>query len=364
LQMKTIAIDCRKINDGGIGTYLSNMLKCWSNTKTDLRFVLFCHPKDRGSLEFIKDRATILDHDYSKYSVRELFSFRKPLIEYKADLFFSPHYTLPFNLPCKSIVVIHDLIHLKLPVKGGIIGRTYARKMIKHAGKNADNVITVSEYSKNDLAEYFPDYSSKYKVIENGVDHDIFKPLPEDIISQFKKEKSLPEKFILYVGALKPHKNPKALLTISSALEADLVVCSNDKEAYKRLAQSAVSIKNRLSLVNTNSHEELAMLYNAADMFFFPSLYEGFGLPPLEAMACGTPVACSNIASLPEVVGDSAVTFTPNNQSEMINAAKSVWDDNERQMTLIAGGLKQAGKFSWGKSADRLYDLFMEVIGG
>jgi glycosyltransferase involved in cell wall biosynthesis len=215
--MITIAIDCRKIHDGGIGTYLNNLLKYWSEKSQGAQFILFCYPKDRKSLGYFKDSAIIIDHDYGKYSIRELFSFRRPLLKYKVDLFFSPHYTLPFNLPCKSIAVVHDLIHLKFPVRSGIIGRMYAKTMMNHACKKAEFIITDSESSKGDLIHFFPRWFSKFKVIGCGVDHDIFKPLPDNVISQFRKEQSLPDKYIFYVGALRNHKNPKAILASGPA---------------------------------------------------------------------------------------------------------------------------------------------------
>jgi glycosyltransferase involved in cell wall biosynthesis len=358
--MLSLAVDCRKIYDGGIGTYIKNLLRCWKRQKVDAEFFLFCHTKDMMRLDEFKDFANIIIHDYPKYSIGELFSFRKPLKNHNIDLFFCPHYTLPFNLPCPSVVTIYDLIHLRMPVKGGILGRTYAKFIMTNACKISRRILTISEFSKNDITDLFPKYSSKVKAIYIGVDRSIYRPLQKGDIESFRVRNSLPDEFILYVGALKNHKNPDALSLAAIELAIPLIILSNDEVGYEKLRMK-VNAKKPVRLVKLESEHEIALLYNSASLLFHPSLYEGFGLPPLEAMSCGLPVVCSNRTSLPEVVGDAAVTFDPENHEAMLSALKSVRDNRELRIKLSALGLERSEKFSWDNTAVKTFEILKDA---
>jgi glycosyltransferase involved in cell wall biosynthesis len=359
--MIKIGIDCRKISDGGIGTYIKNLLRCWKRQKVDAEFFLFSHSDDHRHFEEFRDFARILKHDYPKYSLRELFLFKKPIVDLGIGLFFSPHYTLPMNLPCPSIVTIHDLIHLRMPVEHGVLGRVYARSVIGRACKNSDIILTVSEFSKSDISELFPKFKNKIRVVYNGIDRSVYKPLPKSEVENFRKGKSLPDEFMLYVGALKRHKNPGALANAVNKLAIPLVILSNDDAIFEGKLYPEIKDKNLLKLIQLENEKEIVALYNSATLLFHPSLYEGFGLPPLEAMSCGLPVVCSNKTSLPEVVGDAAVTFSPENRDEMLKALKSVWDDRETRIILSARGLERASKFSWDDTARTSFDILRGV---
>lgn len=362
--MIKIAIDCRKISDGGIGTYLKNLLHYWKKQKVEAEFYLFCCSEDLPLFDAFKGFAEIIVHDFPKYSVRELFSFRKPLNKYDIDVFFSPHYTLPLAVPCPSVVTIHDLIHLRMPVKYGFFGSSYARFIINNACRKSRAIITDSAFTRNDIAELFPKYSAEVEVIPIGVDRSVFRPLPENKITAFKKQNSLDDEFILYVGALKYHKNPGALAMAIDELAVPLVVLSNDQIEFEKNLLSKSRHKNLIRLIRLENEHDIALLYNSATLLFHPSLYEGFGLPPLEAMACGLPVVCSNKTSLPEVVGDAAVTFSPENLKEMLDALKTVWDSREIRIKLSAQGLKRSDRFSWDDTAKRTFEIFRGVATG
>jgi glycosyltransferase involved in cell wall biosynthesis len=359
--MIKIAIDARKISDGGIGTYLRNLLRCWKKQNVEADFYLFCHSDDLSQFDDFKNSFNIVIHDYPKYSIRELFSFRKPLGKYNIDLFFCPHYTLPLGLPCRSVVTIHDLIHLRMPVRGGLFGRSYAKFIINNACKKSDVVLTVSEFSKTDIVDLFPKCSRKVKVVYNGIDKSIFKPLPEKEIESFRERYSLGKEFLLYVGALKNHKNPAALVKVINEFTIPLIVLTDDGTEFEKKLLSKVNDKNLLKMIQLKSEFEIALLYNSATALFHPSFYEGFGLPPLEAMACGLPVVCSNKTSLPEVVGGAAITFSPHNQNEMLSALKSVWDSREIRIKLSAQGLSRSEKFSWENTAMKTFEILRDV---
>jgi glycosyltransferase involved in cell wall biosynthesis len=318
---------------------------------------------DEKLLNFPSDFARIIYHDYRKYSLSELFSFRKPLAQIHADLFFTPHYTLPFNLHCPSVATIHDLIHLRLPVRFGVIGRIYARFIINHAGKKCSVILTVSEHSKRDIQSLFPSWSDKVRKVHPGVNSDLFKSYPRDRVSQFKKKNALPDEFVLYAGALKPHKNPLALVEIADKLEYPVVIASRDKKIYYKKILPATENKNRLSIVEVNTDLELALLYNSARVFVFPSLYEGFGLPPLEAMACGLPVVCSNKTSLPEVAGDSTLMFSPDDIPAMLAQVEECWKNRQTRDRFRNSGFERAQIFNWDNAGRAVFEIFEEVVG-
>ena len=350
-------MDCRKISDGGIGTYIRNLLRCWERQKVEADFYLFVHSNDISHFKEFRDFANIIFHDYPKYSIRELFSFSKPLKKLKIDLFFCPHYTLPFRLPCPSVVTIHDLIHLRMPVKAGIIGRAYAKYILGNACKSSRAVLTISEYSKSDIGDLFPEHASKVTSIYIGVDRTIYRPLRNDAISSFRREKDLESNFALYVGALKNHKNPGAMIAAVNELKLPLVILTNDIEDFNNRILPNIHDRELIRSYKSENEEEIALLYNSATMLFHPSFYEGFGLPPLEAMACGLPVVCSNKTSLPEVVGDAGVTFSPDNSDEMLINLKEVWGSPELRKELSSKGLERSVKFDWKVTATKTFEI-------
>jgi glycosyltransferase involved in cell wall biosynthesis len=358
-----IAIDCRKIGDGGIGVYLRNLLMAWNKQKIPAKLYLFHQTKDCDRLCYPNDFAELIPHDIPKYSISELFSFSTPLKKIGADLFFTPHYTLPYRLPCPAVATIHDLIHLKFPTKGGPLGKIYASRLLSHACHTAGAILTDSENTKRDIANYFPRWKDKVKVIYPGVNRKIFRGYQPEEVDAFRKEKALPEKFVLYVGALKAHKNPQALIQIANLLEIPVIVATQDPRVFQEVLYKSVKNQSLMKMVSIGDDNQLALLYNAATILVHPAFYEGFGLPPLEAQACGLPVVCSNAASLPEVVGDAAMLFAPNNISSMLEMINLLWRQPAQRNILKAKGLERSRSFDWEQAASRIFEIFDKVAG-
>jgi glycosyltransferase involved in cell wall biosynthesis len=356
-----IAIDCRKIGDGGIGVYLRNLLAAWEKQKIPAKLYLFHQTKDRELFCYPKDFAELISHDIPKYSMAELFSFSQPLKNIGADLFFTPHYTLPYNLLCPSVVTIHDLIHLKFPVKGGPLGNIYASQLLRHACKAAGAILTDSENTKRDIAAFFPRWAEKVKVIYPGVNPEIFRSYPPDEVEAFRKEKMLPERFVLYVGALKTHKNPQALVQIPDKLNFPVVIATQEHDSFRLGLINSVKQSDLIRFVSIENDLQMALLYNTATVLVHPAFYEGFGLPPLEAQACGLPVVCSNAASLPEVVGDAAMLFAPNDISSMLEMINLLWREPAQRNILGAKGVERSRSFEWERSATRIFEIFCKV---
>jgi glycosyltransferase involved in cell wall biosynthesis len=196
------------------------------------------------------------------------------------------------------------------------------------------------------------------------VDTDLFKSYPHEQVSQFKRERALPDEFILYTGALKQHKNPMALVEISNKLKYPVVIASRDGKTYYNRVLPAIDHKDGLSIFEVDTDLELALLYNSARVFVFPSFYEGFGLPPLEAMACGLPVVCSSKTSLPEVVGDSALMFSPDDIPAMLVKVEECWNNEQTRDRLRKSGAERARNFNWENTGRAVFDIFEGVLRG
>ena len=305
-----IAIDARMINMSGIGTYIRTLLN------QDIYDVALGNRNDINNCDASMD---IIDFEDKIYGISEQIHYPiRTLRNKNVDLLHLPHYNVPLFYRGDIAVTIHDLTHLVLPeFLPNKFAYIYAKVIIGYAVRKAKVIFTVSENSKKDLIKYFKVKPSKIIVTYNAVDKCFVHKDIKDVDYLVKKY-NIPEnkKIIMYVGNLKPHKNLVRLLNAYSRMknidDTCLVLVGkafDNTELDNTVSQ--LKIENKVIKTGMIETQELVDFYNIADLFAFPSLYEGFGIPPLEAMACGTPVVCSDNSSLPEVVGDAAVTFNP-----------------------------------------------------
>ena len=266
---------------------------------------------------------------------------------------------LSTNISCKKIVTIHDLIPYVMPET---VGRGYLLKFLKEMPiiiGNSDGIITVSEFSKKDILKYFPINESKIFVTPLAADSK-YTPLDKLHCKNFlEKAYNLKNPFLLYLGGFSERKNVASVITAFSkvykALSENykLVIVGN----YKDTSQKLVKLTNDLNM-QTNiifagfvPEEHLPLFYNSCDALIYPSLYEGFGLPPLEAMNCGTPVIASNLTSIPEVVGDAGILINPYDTSGMALTIGNLLCNEKLKTELSAKGLIRAKQFSWQNTA-------------
>lgn len=296
-----IAVDARMIKMSGIGTYIQNLMK---NGCYDIALGI------KEEINSIDKNMQVVDFNSPIYGIKEQFKFPyKKLKKQKPDVLHVPHYNVPIFYRGKMIVTIHDLTHLILteflPNKFAFV---YAKCMIWIALKKAEKVITVSQNTKNDILKMFKVKPEKIQVIHNGVGKEFIKKDRKEIAYLYEKfniDKS--KKIIMYVGNLKPHKNLERFLEAYSKIknreETQLVLVGKAFENYNILDDRKRQLGIQKNVIHTGivSQEELVDLYNLADLYVLPSLYEGFGLPIIEALACGTPVICSDNSSMPEV---------------------------------------------------------------
>jgi glycosyltransferase involved in cell wall biosynthesis len=365
-----VAFDARKLHDFGIGTYIRNILRQLARFDRQTEYILICGDRDRDFGLSLGDNFRVEVDSSKPYSFREQLTVPWTLVRTRAGLLHEPHYVLPPLTHCRSVVTIHDCIHLRfpqyLPKRGAL---AYARAQMGSAAGRSNRILTVSEASKRDILEFFKVAPEKVTVIYNGIDERFATPPPEDKMRAIEERYQLQGEFALYVGNVKPHKNVERLLDAfhlvrQSGLEdLKLVVIGDDISKYAALRRAVhrYNLHKYVRFLGFLPDETLAVVYRLAAVFVFPSLYEGFGLPPLEAMACGTPVVTSNVSSLPEVMGDAALLVDPYSAEAIADAMQRVLTDTTLRSDLSARGLARAGEFSWERSARRVREIYDEV---
>ena len=367
-----VAIDARKLHDFGIGTYIRNLLRHLGRLDRDTEYVLLCRDADMGLAPQLGENFRAVREQSPNYSFREQFHIPYVLARERPDVYHAPHYVLPPAVPCRSVVTIHDTIHLMfpqyLPSRGAY---AYARSLMWTAAKRSDRILTVSESSKRDIMRYFNVAPEKIVVVYNALDERFgAEPAPEEI-ARVRERFQLDHGFVLYVGNIKPHKNLVRLIDAFDGLRREgfddlkLLIIGDEISKWPALRRAVHRHKlhKHVRFLGFQSDETLSVLYRLAAVFVFPSLYEGFGLPPLEAMASGTPVVTSNVSSLPEVAGDAAVLVDPYDVAAIQDGIKRVLTDPVLREELRRKGLQRAREFSWERSVARTREIYLEAAG-
>lgn len=272
------------------------------------------------------------------------------------DLLHGPVNVVPLLATCPLVVTVHDLAYLRMPETVPARRRRYFTTMTSLAVRRADRVIAVSESTKTDIVELLNVPPERVTVTPLAAD-DRFRPQTEDALDAFRAAQGIVRPFVLYLGNVEPRKNLPTLLrafdAIAPEVDHDLIVVGGEgwmtEEFHATLA--GLRHRDRVRLHGYAPVEDLPAWYSAADLFAFPSLYEGFGLPPLEAMASGTPVVTSNVSSLPEVVGDAALTVPPTDVEALMDALRQGLTDSALREDLRQRGLARAAQFTWTRTA-------------
>jgi glycosyltransferase involved in cell wall biosynthesis len=369
-----IAIDARKLRDYGIGTYLRNLVSGLSKLDADHRYVLLCRPGDLGFIEALAlgPRFECLVEPAGNYSLREQVSVPLTLARARVDLFHAPHYVVSPLTRGPYVVTIHDCIHLRFPqYLPNRLAYAYARGVMRTSARRARRVLTVSQASKQDIVHYLKTPPEKVEVVYNALDERLaVMPTPEQL-QMVRERYQLDGRFVLYAGNIKPHKNLERLIEAYSILrhrvgDVTLLIIGDDVSKYQGLRRLVhrLQLDRQVRFLGFVPDATLAALYRLAALFVFPSLFEGFGLPTLEAMAMGTPVVTSNVSSLPEVVGDAALLIDPMDAGAIADAMAKVLGDPDLRAQLIARGHERVKRFSWQRSVARVQAVYEEVAGG
>ncbi|MGB2963492.1 MAG: glycosyltransferase family 1 protein [Anaerolineales bacterium] len=321
----------------------------------------FCPEKSHPSIDILRLSHT---NDW----IRLLFSLPKLCRDWQADILHTT-YISPVYLPCASVVSVHDISFKLFPHFFSPRDRLLLNLFIPSSLRRADGVITISSYSKNEILKYYPFLEGKVHVILLAP-KPIYRTINEnDFLKSVKYKFGINSTYLLFVGNLQPRKNLHRLIKAFSMISSDLnnvklVVVGAAKwrstDIFNLVRQ--YDLEDRLIFTGYVTDDELVALYNLAEAFVFPSLYEGFGLPIQEAMACGVPVICSNTASMPEVAGDAAFYVDPYNEDEIAGAMLEIVKNKKLAESLSNRGSIWVKNFSWKKVAQDTVELYKGIL--
>jgi glycosyltransferase involved in cell wall biosynthesis len=367
-----VAIDARGINwykGTGIGTYTDKLLRHLIKMDKDNYYHIYWSGDNYEEFQHNNTQVLMASKKYHRFFEQNYFPENSK--RDSIDIFHVPQNGIGLceNLECKKIATMHDLIPYIMPET---VGRGYLLKFLKDVPKVielCDSIITVSEWSKQDILKFFPIDKDKVFVTPLAAE-DIYKPIDKEKCREFlTKQYGIRTPFILYIGGFSPRKNVKALINAFSKvyknLDADysLVIVGATKDQGEYLSQfsSNLDLASRIIFTGFAPEEHLPILYNGCEAFVYPSLYEGFGLPPLEAMNCGTPVITSNLTSIPEVVADAGILINPHNDSELEEALLRLLNDEDLRKKYSKKGLQRAKNFSWEITAAKTLEVYKKV---
>lgn len=355
----------------GINWYIHNLLQHLPSAVGDHRLTVFLGDKEASrSLHAVATRVSALPTRNPVVRILwEQIAQPVQLLRAGVDLLHSLAFVQPVALPCAGIVTIYDLSFVLFPQRFPPWRRMYLRWGAGFSARSARRVIAISESTKQDIVRFLGVPESKVDVVACGVDED-FRPMESaEKVDVLRSRRHLPPKMLLFVGTLEPRKNLTTLLRSYALLKQrfeppPLVIGGPTGWRHEEIFSLAqeLDLQDDVLFPGFIPREELPLWYNAASAFVYPSLYEGFGLPPLEAMACGTPVVASNASSLPEVVGDAGLLVEPTDAEELAQAMQRVLSDDDLRDSLRRKGLERAKKFSWPRAARetaRAYDRAM-----
>lgn len=365
-----IAIDATSIPEKptGIGNYIKGLINALANIEsTNNLFVLV--RSDQIGL-FKHQRLNIVNCgklNVTKRLLWEQFSLPFLLKKLKIDILHSPNYTIPLFAQCKKVCTIHDLTSYIFPNRRKKIHGCFFRLMIKLSVYNADCIISVSENTKKDIQRIFKKIKTPVECVYQGFSSSYSRD-DKSIIPTKNMIANKP--YFLFVSTIEPSKNVErmvdAFISFNNSCDKKYSLCISGKLGwgYKNVLEKIEDESKNQSIEYRGyvKDNELVELYRDAFAFIYPSLYEGFGIPPLEAMACGVPVLCSNNSSLPEVVADAALTFDPYSTEEIESAMKKISDNNQLRDELINRGYAQCKKFSWNDTAAKVTSIYQKFL--
>jgi glycosyltransferase involved in cell wall biosynthesis len=287
-----------------------------------------------------------------------------------ADIFHGVHSVVPLSCPVPSVVTIHDLAFIRFPQTFRAYNRAYLDFATRMSARRAARILVVSEHTKREVIGMLGVPAERVIVTPNAA-RDHFRPPVSAVLNAFRTRHHLPERFVLYVGTLEPRKNLTTLLDAYAEVsrrfpDVPLLVGGGKGWLYDTIFErlNTLGLRDKVTFVGYLDEDELPLWYAAATVFVFPSIYEGFGMPPLEAMACGTPVVTSNTSSLPEVVGDAGLMVDPHSADALADALTRVLSDRELHADLAERGLRRATTFTWRTTAERTLRAYQEAGGG
>jgi glycosyltransferase involved in cell wall biosynthesis len=374
-----VAIDIRRMTEFGVGTYIRNVVRTLARLDHDSHYFLI------GSQDRVAECGALPANfqgvalDGGDDTLKGNLDFRAIVRRLECDLVHVPHlFWIPRGLSCPYVLTVHDLLeHMYGSRDLSSLRRSLHFHMTRRVLRKAARVIAVSQFTRNEIEKLLAIPDARIEVVYNAIDerflHGHASAADRELIAN-RYLVNYP--FLLYAGAIRPHKNVVRIIEAFSALKSELqkehlypdlklIIIGDDLSSHPRLRRTVVrsGVQNDVRFLGFVPIEVLRIFYDVAKIFVFPSLYEGFGLPPLEAMAHGTPVVTSNTSSLPEVAGNAALLVNPENVFEIRRGLQRVLLDPALRAQMKQRGYEQAQRFSWTASVSRILEIYHEVAG-
>lgn len=377
-----IVFDARLVQNHltGIGRYVVELLQALTTEGKDHNYVIWINDmldKEHTlyKLGETEHNVTIKTKDIATMGVSQQVFLAKHLRLDQPDIYHYPHYDMPYVPKIKSIATVHDLKYLLYPhffPEFSKLKKTYTKVMMKRTLLKSERVIAVSNSTKNDLIKVFgKQYENKINVILEAAEDRYEKQISDHILWEVKERYQLPDDFIFFLGEKRPHKNIIGLIRAFEMVCRNprldnfrLVISGNQYKEYNEIIDTNVSenIRDKILFTGYVEDQDLPCLYTLAKLFVLPSYYEGFGIPLLEAMSCGTPVITSNISSMPEITGNAALLVNPNHPNDIAEAITKILTDKELYLSLQEKARQRASMFSWKTTARQTLKLYESVL--
>jgi glycosyltransferase involved in cell wall biosynthesis len=372
-----IAIDIRRMTEFGVGTYIRNVVRTLGRLDRENKYLLIGPSAKVEEIGALPPNFHAVPLHQPERSLKGWWEFRGVLQRLKCDLLHVPNiFSVPRALPCPYVMTVHDMLeHMSLGRERNSLWRSVHFQLTRRVLRGAARIFAVSNFTKTEMEKLFGISPERIEVVYNAIDerflHGHASAADRELIA---KRYQVTYPFLLYAGRVSAHKNVVRMIEAFSALKGELekegefpdlklIIIGDDLSGNPDLRRTVVrsGVQNDVRFLGFVPIEVLRIFYDSAKIFVFPSLYEGFGLPPLEAMAHGTPVVTSNVSSLPEVVGNAAVLVNPENVFEIMRALRRVLLDQGLRERMKERSYLQAGKFSWEKSVRRILEVYCQV---
>jgi alpha-1,3-rhamnosyl/mannosyltransferase len=365
-------LDARTATDHfpGVGRYVFNLAQAMASLLNQAEVLILLRDPTQSSpwslTGLVGPQVEVVDVPCSPFSLRQQWVLPRLLQRLQANLYHSPYYLMPYWPGPRAVVTIHDLIPLLYPDYFTANQRLMFKLTVRLAVSTATKVIAVSKATTCDLKRYLGLAEGRVVTIFEAADP-VFAPASASARAALRQRLDLPDKYVLYLGSNKPHKNLVRLVEAWAQIQPQplpLVVAGVWDARYPQARQQAEALQlgEAIRFLGPVAEVDLPALYSSATAFVFPSEYEGFGLPVLEAMACGLPTACANTSSLAEVAGDAALTFDPYNVPMIAHTLKHLLADADLCAALWERGLRQAAQFSWSWAAQKTLDIYRQLV--
>jgi glycosyltransferase involved in cell wall biosynthesis len=372
-----IAIDARRIRDFGIGTYIRSLVHALGGIDQENRYTLVTHPAEARMLAGLPENFHSAPYARDDHSVLDHVAFPMFLRRLSTDLVHIPLNRVPLLMIKPYVVTIHDMANLFFEEETGNLRMQMRRYRFRRGLVRANRVIAVSDATRRDVENVMRVEPNRVRRVYNAPDPGFH---VSEAATEAEQQQRIMERyqinypFLLYAGNIRRHKNVprlvEAFAVVRDQLQSHpvykdlrLVIIGDTISQYPAVRQTVIKsrVEHVVRFLGFVPFETLRCFYEVAAAFVFPSRYEGFGLPPLEAMACGAPVVASNVSSLPEVVGDAAILVNPENVFDIARGIREVLLDEELRQQLISRGRAQAARFSWERTARQVLEIYQEA---